>query len=177
MQIGNSQLKIGNNAGDSRRVAVIGDSCCCCCCCCLSGYLAHVCVCVFCLFFFSLLFSYHFALAKLVMRRSSESAVYCAFVPNATPLASSSPSSCPPLSAWHWRVGSLSALQVLNSVTTNQNRLEIAQFALRWLPPTPSPSLPSYFSTISTDLTDWKPDWLSRFLNANCIDCAARDLG
>lgn len=93
-----------------------------------------VCVCVFFACFFSLLFSYHFALAKLVMRRSSESAVYRAFVPNATPLASPSSSSCPPLSSWHWRVGSLSALQVLNSVTTNQNRLEIAQFALRWLP-------------------------------------------
>lgn len=144
---------------DSRRVTVIGDFTCC-----LSGYSFFL---VF-LPVFTLFFSYQLCALALTGQACYEKvkwAVYRAFVPNATPHASSSSSFQPPF-VWHWRVGSLSALQVLNSLTTNKNRLKIAQFALRW----PYPS-------ISTDLTDWKPDWLSRFSNANCIDCAARDLG
>lgn len=120
--------------------------------------------CVLCMFCASFLLFYSLTtalsklwLAKLVRGRSSE--------PTSTAPLSQMPRPSPhwrhhhhhhrhrhmyitfPL--WHWRVGSLSALQVLNSLTTNKNRrIEstwIAQFALRWLPPSPLNPLPKHF--------------------------------
>lgn len=96
-----------------------------------------VCLCVLCMFCASFLLFYSLTtalsklwLAKLVRGRSSE--------PTSTAPLSQMPRPSPhwrhhhhhhrhrhmyitfPL--WHWRVGSLSALQVLNSLTTNKNR-------------------------------------------------------